>query len=222
MPPSAKIDKIDKNGNNAPLELKKFILGECMAFTLPLGAKAPNFSLPATDGKTYSLKDFVQFPTLVIFFTCNHCPIVIASDEVTRQTVNKFLPRGVAFVGINSNSKTTYPEDSFDHMVKRMEEHHFPWIYLYDASQDVAKKYGALRTPHFYIFDKNRALVYTGRGVDNPRHVDKIKVNDLDKALTEHLAGKPISTPLTNPIGCNVKWEGKDPHWIPEDACDLV
>lgn len=193
-----------------------------MSFTLSLESKAPSFSLPSTDGRIYTLKDFVQFPVLVIFFTCNHCPYVTASDEITRQIVEKFKPFGVAFVGINSNSKNTYPEDSFEHMVERMKKHHFPWIYLYDENQEVAKKYGALRTPHFYIFDKNRSLVYTGRGVDNPRNPDKVKINNLDIALTELLAEKPITIPLTNPIGCNVKWEGKDPHWMPEEACDLV
>lgn len=193
-----------------------------MAFTLKIGDKASDFQLPATDGKTYSLKDFESFPVLVIFFTCNHCPYVIGSDEVTRKTVETFAPKGVGFVGINSNSKQTYPEDSFEHMVSRMKQHRFPWVYLYDESQEVAKKYGALRTPHFYVFDRHRKLIYTGRGVDSPRDATKIKVNDLERALNEHLAGKPISIPLTNPIGCNVKWEGKDAHWMPADACDLV
>ena len=192
-----------------------------MPFTLSLGAKAPNFDLPATDGKSYSLKSFDAYDTLVIFFTCNHCPYVIGSDEVTRKVVEKFAPKGVGFVGINSNSKNTYPEDSFEHMVERMKTHSFPWVYLYDESQDVARDYGALRTPHFYVFNKERKLIYTGRGVDSPRDVSKMKVNQLDQVLEEHLAGKAISTPVTNPIGCNVKWEGKDAHWMPPDACDL-
>ena len=193
-----------------------------MAFTLALGEKAENFDLPATDGKRYKLSDFDDFPVLVVFFTCNHCPYVIGSDEVTRQTVEKFRDLGVAFVGINSNSRNTYEADSFENMVKRMEEHSFPWKYLYDESQDIARAYGALRTPHFYVFDSDRRLVYTGRGVDNPRETDKMTVNDLDNALEELLAGKPIATPVTNPIGCNVKWDGKDPHWMPVEACDLV
>ena len=147
---------------------------------------------------------------------------MIGSDEVTRKTVEKFAPQGVKFVGINSNSKNTYPDDDFDHMVARMEEYKFPWIYLYDESQEIALAYGALRTPHFYVFDQDRKLVYTGRGVDNPRETDKMTVNDLGNALEELLAGKAISTPLTNPIGCNVKWDGQDAHWMPEEACDLV
>jgi peroxiredoxin len=193
-----------------------------MAFTLELGSKAPDFSLPATDGNTYSIKDFDDAKVLVIFFTCNHCPYVTGSDEITRQTAEKFKNRGVRFAGINSNSERTYAEDSFENMVKRMEEHKFPWVYLRDESQDTARAYGALRTPHFYVFNEQRELAYTGRGVDNPRDTSKMTVNDLENALNDLLAGRPVSTPITNPIGCNVKWDGKDAHWMPEEACDLV
>lgn len=193
-----------------------------MAFTLKIGDKAPDFKLPATDGRDYQLSDFDQDKVLVIFFTCNHCPFVTGSDEVTRQTAQKFMPKGVKFIGINSNSKKTYAEDSFDHMVERMKTHKFPWLYLYDETQDVARAYGALRTPHFYVFDQDRKLVYTGREVDNPMAAAKATVNNLDQTLQEHLEGKPISVPVTNPVGCNVKWEGKDAHWMPPESCDLV
>ena len=193
-----------------------------MAFTLTIGAKAPDFSLPATDGKTYKLSDFKDAKTLVIFFTCNHCPYVLGSDEITRATAEKFSKKGVGFVGINSNSENTYPEDSFANMVERMKKHNFPWIYLYDKPQEVVKEYGALRTPHFYVFNEERKLVYTGRGVDSPRDPSRMTVNNLDLTLEELTSGKAISIPVTNPIGCNIKWEGKDAHWMPPDACDLV
>lgn len=193
-----------------------------MAFTLQIGDKAPYFKLPATDGRTYSLDDFADAKYLVVFFTCNHCPYVLGSDEVTRQTALKYKDKGVVFVAINSNSANTYEEDSFENMVKRMEEKKFPWVYLHDESQEVALAYGALRTPHFYVFDEERRLVYTGRGVDNPRDTSKMTVNDLDNALAELTAGQPISTPVTNPIGCNIKWEGKPAHWMPPEACDLA
>lgn len=193
-----------------------------MAFTLEIGSKAPTFELPATNGRKYSLDDFSDADVLVVFFTCNHCPYVIGSDEVTRATVNKYAAKGVRFVGINSNSENMYREDDFIHMVRRMDEHRFPWIYLRDENQEVALAYGALKTPHFYLFNKERLLIYTGRAVDNPKDSSKITVNDLENALDEHLEGKEISTPLTNPIGCTVKWEGKDSHWMPPDACDLV
>ena len=193
-----------------------------MAFTIQLNDKALDFNLPATDGKNYSLTDFSDYKVLVVFFTCNHCPYVTGSDEVTRVTADKFSSKGVKFVGINSNSKKTYPEDDFSHMVKRMKQHNFPWVYLYDESQEVALRYGALRTPHFYVFDEERKLIYCGRGIDTPRDSSKMTINDLEIALNDHLSGKPVAVPLTNPIGCNVKWDGKDAHWMPADACDLV
>lgn len=193
-----------------------------MPFTLPLGSKAPDFNLPATDGSSCSLADFADASVLVIFFTCNHCPYVLGSDEVTRATAEKYAGRGVRFVAINANSPNTYAEDDFDHMVARMNENRFPWKYLHDSSQEVALAYGALRTPHFYVFDDTRRLVYSGRGVDNPRDVGRMTVNDLDRVLDELTSGKAISVPLTNPIGCNVKWDGRDKHWMPPEACDLV
>jgi peroxiredoxin len=193
-----------------------------MAFTLELGMKAPYFSLPATDGKIYSIEDFSREKYLVVFFTCNHCPYVIGSDEITRATAEKFRSKGVKFIGINSNSENTYPEDSFDNMVKRMNEKKFPWLYLYDRYQKIATRYGALRTPHFYVFDEARHLVYTGRELDSPRDPSRATVNDLYRALDELTSGRKVSVPLTNPIGCNVKWEGKEAHWMPPEACDLV
>ncbi len=192
-----------------------------MPFTLQVGEKAPDFKLCATDGKEYTLSSF-RDPYLVIFFTCNHCPYVKNSDEVTRQTAEKFAGKGVKFVGINSNSSKTYEEDNYENMVERMMNYNFPWVYLRDESQDVAKAYGALRTPHFFVFDQYRKLVYTGRSLDNPRTPENSTVNDLEKVLNELTSGQSISTPVTNPIGCNVKWEGKDKHWMPEEACDLV
>lgn len=193
-----------------------------MAFTLQIGDKAPGFDLIATDGIRYKLNDFKTSKLLVVFFTCNHCPYVIGSDEDTRLVAEKYIPKGVEFVAINSNSPNTYEEDDYDHMVTRMEENNFPWVYLYDEPQEIALSYGALRTPHFYLFDKERKLIYTGRAVDNPKDTLKIGARDLERAIDEHLAGKQISVPVTNPIGCNVKWDGKDKHWMPADACDLV
>lgn len=193
-----------------------------MAYTLQIGEQAPDFHLKATDGEFYGLNDFAGAKALVVWFTCNHCPFVKGSDEVTRATVNKFAPQGVAFVAISSNSATSYPEDSYEKMVERIEEHQFPWTYVYDEKQEAALAYGALRTPHFYVFDEDRKLIYTGRAVDSPKDSANITVNDLDNALEDYLEGRPLRIELTNPIGCNVKWEGKDKRWMPEEACDLV
>ena len=193
-----------------------------MTFTLSIGENAPTFRLHATDGDMYALEDFNDAKVLVVFFTSNHCPYVVGSNEVTRDTALKFANQGVRFVGINANSSRTNPTDSFERMVQDMEEKDFPWLYLHDETQAVAKAYGALRTPHFYVFDEDRKLIYTGRGVDNPKDIEKMTVNDLDRALTEKFANQPISIPLTNPLGCNVKWDGEDAHWMPAEACDLV
>ena len=193
-----------------------------MPFTLPIGASAPDFYLPSTDGNCYTLADFAEASALVVFFTCNHCPYVTGSNEVTRRTAEKFMSQGVRFVGINSNTILVAAGDSFKQMITLMERERFPWIYLRDESQAAAVAYGALRTPHFYVFDGERKLVYTGCGVDSPMDSSKITTNDLENALTELVAREPITTPLTNPLGCNVKWEGQDQHWMPPDACDLV
>ena len=193
-----------------------------MAYTIAIGDQAPDFDLIGTDVDYYSLDSFKDFDNLIIFFTCNHCPYVTGSDEVTRKTVEKFNNEQFKFIAINSNSKNTYEDDSFDNMVKRMDEFKFPWLYLYDETQKTAKDYGALKTPHFYVFNQERKLVYTGRGVDSPKDSSNIKVNDLDRVLSELVENKKISVPVTNPIGCNIKWEGKEAHWMPAEACDLV
>lgn len=193
-----------------------------MAYTIAIGDQAPDFDLIGTDVDYYSLDSFKDFDNLIIFFTCNHCPYVTGSDEVTRKTVEKFNNKQFKFIAINSNSKNTYEEDSFDNMVKRMDEFKFPWLYLYDETQKTAKDYGALKTPHFYVFNQERKLVYTGRGVDSPKDSSNIKVNDLDRVLSELVRNKKISVPVTNPIGCNIKWDGKEAHWMPAEACDLV
>ena len=192
-----------------------------MSFTLNIGEKAPDFDLISTSKQRVSLKN-LDAQILVIFFTCNHCPYVTGSDEVTRLTAKKFLDKGVEFFAINSNSENTYQEDSFENMILRMEEYNFPWVYLHDADQDVALRYGALKTPHFFIFNEQRELVYTGRGVDSPLDSKKIKFNNLELALDELTSNTLISIPVTNPIGCSVKWEGRDSHWMPPEACDLI
>ena len=192
-----------------------------MSFTLQLGQKAPEFNLISTSKEKVSISSF-DSKFLVIFFTCNHCPYVTGSDEVTRQTANKFKDKDVSFIAINSNSANTYQEDSFENMVLRMEEYNFPWVYLHDADQEIAIKYGALKTPHFYVFNEQRELIYTGRGVDSPLDANKIKINNLELVLDELTSNTLISIPITNPIGCSVKWEGKDSHWMPPEACDLI
>lgn len=193
-----------------------------MSYTLSIGQIAPDFSLKGTDEKTYTLHDFSSAKGLVIFFTCNHCPYVIGSNENTRALAEKFKDQGIPFVGINSNSPNTYPEDSFEYMKALMEREHYPWTYLYDEGQVTALEYGALKTPHFYLFNEKRELIYTGRAVDNPRDATQATTHELQDALESYLKGESIKQPVTNPKGCNIKWEGKPPHWMPPEACDLT
>jgi peroxiredoxin len=193
-----------------------------MAFTLQIGQQAPDFSLPGVDGKNYSVASFKDAKLLVVVFSCNHCPYVVGSEERMMKFANDYAPRGVRMIAINSNETEGHPADSFEHMQARAKEKHFPFVYVRDDSQDVALKYGALRTPHYYVFDQDRKLRYTGRMDDNPRNPGKETTHELRDAVDALLAGKQPQVALTNPIGCNVKWKGKERHWMPEDACDLV
>lgn len=193
-----------------------------MSYTLQLNQKAPAFSLMGTDGKSYSLDDFFNKKGLVVFFTCNHCPYVIGSNENTKALAEKYISKDIAFVAINSNSPNTYSEDSYEKMVELMKEKNYPWTYLHDENQEVAKAYGALKTPHFYFFDQDRKLIYTGRAIDQPRDHAQSKTHELQDAIEAYLSGSEIPVKVTNPIGCNIKWDGKPPHWMPPEACDLV
>jgi len=193
-----------------------------MSYTLQIGDRAPNFeNLLSTEGKRCGQKDFNNKPFKVIFFTCNHCPYVTGSDELTREVAEEFQDSAV-FIGVNSNSENTYEEDSYQNMVKRMESFRFPWVYLHDETQEMAIDYGALKTPHFFIFNESWKLIYTGRNTDNPRDISQKTSNDLYIALDQATKDEDISIPVTNPIGCNIKWEGKPAHWMPPEACDLI
>ena len=193
-----------------------------MSYTLMPGDKAPNFeNLKGTNGNLYSLKDLSTNLFKVIFFTCTHCPYVPGSDELTRSIADMFADK-VQFVAINSNSENTYEEDSYENMVLRMKEFNFPWLYLHDELQSAASDFGALKTPHFFLFDDNWTLLYTGRSTDNPRDTRQRTTNELEEALKEAAESKDITFPVTNPIGCNIKWEGKPAHWMPAEACALI
>jgi peroxiredoxin len=193
-----------------------------MAFTLEIGKIAPDFTLPATDGNTYRLADFASAPLLLVSFTCNHCPYVIGNEAREKAFVQQFAPRGLAYVAINSNDANLHPEDDFSHMQERARRLGFTWPYLHDESQAAAKAYGALKTPHFFLFDQARTLRYVGRMDNSPRDPSKANTHELADAVDALLAGKPMPLAVTEAIGCTVKWRGRDPHFIPADVCDLV
>lgn len=193
-----------------------------MPFTLELSQSAPDFRLLATDGRSYSLADFQNAGVLVIAFTCNHCPYVVKSEERILAFDRDYKTKGVQLVCINSNAETTYQDDDFPHMVERARERGFTFPYLHDESQEVALAFGALRTPHYFVFDGKRKLRYTGRMDDNPRNPGLETTQELRDAVDALLSGKEVEVPLSNPIGCNVKWRDQDKHWMPAMACDLV
>ncbi|PQV63224.1 Peroxiredoxin [Abditibacterium utsteinense] len=193
-----------------------------MPFTLQLGDSAPDFDLPGVDGRFYSLQNFADARILVIAFSCVHCPYVVGSEERMMAFQACYGEQNVAFVAMNSNAKTTYADDSLQGMTERARQRGFQFPFLHDETQQVALDYGALKTPHYFVFDEERKLRYTGRMDDNPRHPGLETTSELRDAVDALLQGRAVEIPLTNPIGCNVKWAGKDKHWMPADACDIV
>lgn len=176
--------------------------------TLPVGRFAPNFTnLPATDGQKYGLDSFRASKVLVINFTCNHCPYAQAFEDRFIDLARRYKTRSVAFLAINPNDEVTYPADSFANMKIRAEQKGYPFPYCRDESQAVARAYGAVCTPHLFVLDRSRRLVYEGRIDDNWKNAAGAKSHDLRNALEDLLAGKPIRVPTTNPMGCSIKWK---------------
>jgi len=193
-----------------------------MTFTLEIGDPAPEFSMLGTDDRTYSLADFEDASVLVLVFTCNHCPAAQGMEDRLKVFHENFTPQGATLVAINSNEDVNHPTDSFEHMKLRKAEEGLPWTYLRDEDQSVAFAYGALRTPHFYVFDSMRMLRYTGRFDENPFDDEQATTHELVDAVKALLEGGGPQVPVTNPLGCNVKWRDRDAHWMPAEARDLV
>jgi peroxiredoxin len=182
---------------------------------LPLGTKAPAFSLPNVDGREVGLADFADAPALLVVFMCNHCPYVKhVAPELARLTA-EYMEKGVAVVGINSNNPATHPADSPEQMVHEAENRGYHFAYLFDETQEVAKAYRAACTPDFYVFDKDRKLAYRGQ-MDSSRPDSGIPVTgrDLRAALDAVLAGRPVPSDQKPSIGCNIKWKpGNEPEY---------
>ncbi len=193
-----------------------------MAFTLQIGDTAPDFDLPGVDGRSHTVGEFGEAKVLIVVFSCNHCPYVVGSEDRMNALYAEYAPKGVAMIAINSNETVNHPTDSMEHMIARAAEKAFEFPYVRADSQEVALAYGALRTPHFYAFDQERKLRYTGRMDDNPIEAGQETTHELRDALDALLAGEAPPVAVTNPIGCNVKWLDRDAHWMPPDACDLV
>ncbi len=180
-----------------------------------LGTKAPDFSLPDTQGDIVSLSDFDDARALLVVFMCNHCPFVKHVLDVFLNLAREYQPKGVAIVGISANDVDAYPEDGPEMMAEFAERMDFPFPYLYDATQEVAKKYHAACTPDFFLFDEDRKLVYRGQ-MDDSRPGNKVPLTgeDLRRALDAVLENRPPLLEQRPSMGCNIKWKpGNEPDY---------
>jgi len=189
--------------------------------TLELGSKAPDFSLPGVDGKTYSLKDFEKANVLLVIFSCNHCPTAQAYEDRISELDKDYKAKGVDIVMISPNavkalnySELGYSDmgDSFEEMKLRAADKAFAFPYLYDGDeQKTALAYGPAATPHCFVFDRNRILRYSGR-IDASEKPGTGKGEDVRNAIDDLLAGRSVKTPVTKVFGCSVKWSWKDEY----------
>ncbi len=174
---------------------------------VPLGTPAPDFSLPGTDGKTYSLMNFGNKKILVIIFMCNHCPYVKAALRRLINLQNEYAEKSVQLVGINVNDAKKYPEDSLEKMKELAEKKQLPFPYLFDESQESAKAYDAVCTPDIFVYGIERTLKYRGRVDDNWQHPDEITRHDLKDAIEAILADESVNDDQVSSMGCSIKWK---------------
>jgi peroxiredoxin len=176
---------------------------------MKIGEKAPAFDLPGVDGRAHSLDGLKGANATIIVFSCNHCPYVILNEDRLIAISRDYAERGVGFAAINANDAEKYPDDSFAEMKKRAAEKNFPFLYLRDESQDVARAFGATNTPQLFVFDKDLRLAYTGAIDDDNNYKTRKKVEKpyLRDALDDLIAGRPVRTPETHAIGCTIKWK---------------
>ncbi len=173
-----------------------------------LGSPAPEFRLPDPSGKFYSLHDFDSAPALLVAFICNHCPYVKHIRSSFAEFAKRYQQRGAAIVAINANDAENYPDDRPEKMAEEIRLAGYTFPYLYDESQDVARAYQAACTPDFFLFDKDRKLVYRGQYDDSrPGNGRPVTGADLAAALDAVLSGRPVPQNQRPSMGCNIKWK---------------
>jgi peroxiredoxin len=183
---------------------------------LPLGTKAPPFTLVNVNGNLVSLSDFDGAPAFLAIFMCNHCPFVKHLADALAQFGAEYMAKGVAIVGISSNDVSSHPADSPEQMVHEAEDRGYTFPYLFDESQEVAKEYRAACTPDFFLFDGDRKLVYRGQfDSSRPDSGTPVTGADLRAAVDAVLAGKKPSEKQSPSVGCNIKWiPGREPDYF--------
>ncbi|MES2791642.1 MAG: thioredoxin family protein [Planctomycetota bacterium] len=183
---------------------------------LPLGTVAPAFSLPDTTLQQVSLETFAGSPALLVMFICNHCPFVKHLRAALAQLGRDYVPQGLSVVAISSNDSDAYPADSPAKMIEEQQAAGYNFPYLFDGTQAVAKAYHAACTPDFYLFDKERRLVYRGQFDDSrPSNGLPVTGKDLRGAIDAVLAGQSVTTEQRPSIGCNIKWRpGQEPDYF--------
>jgi len=167
----------------------------------------PTFELKGTDGQMHHSAEANGKKATVVIFTCNHCPYARAYVNRIAQIADEYTPKGVAFFAINSNDPQRYPQDSFDNMIPMGHELHLHGRYLFDETQNIARAFGAERTPEVFAFDANHRLVYHGAIDDNWEHPKKVTLHYLKEALDALLSGKEVPRSDTQQVGCTVKWK---------------
>lgn len=175
-----------------------------------LGEAINDFSLKSTTGKMVALKDYKDAKGFIITFTCNHCPYAIAYEDRINALNKKYAKAGYPVIAINPNDEIQYPDDNFENMVIRAKEKGFTFPYLHDESQAVAKKFGALKTPHMYIVQKEGEqfiLKYSGAIDDNWQEAEAVQEKYVESAVDALLAGKEVNITYTKAIGCGIKWK---------------
>ncbi|MCB0325225.1 MAG: thioredoxin family protein [Bdellovibrionales bacterium] len=176
---------------------------------IPLGSKAPSFTLPdVLSNEVVSLDDLRSDRALVVMFICNHCPFVKHVQDELARLAQEYGAKGIQFVAISSNDVAQYPDDSPEKMRELGQALHFTFPYLYDETQEVAKAYDAACTPDFFVYDKELRCVYRGQ-LDDSRPGGEVPVtgSDLRAALDAVLAGRPVNPDQKPSLGCNIKWK---------------
>lgn len=172
-----------------------------------IGDVAQDFSLKNVKGKNVSLASLKNAKGYIVVFTCNHCPYAKAYEQRIIELNQKYAPLGYPVVAINSNDKDVQPADSYDNMKKLAKKKKYPFPYLYDESQEVAKAFGATRTPHVYVLDQNRVVRYIGAIDDNSEDAALAKEKYVGAAIDALLSGKDVAVKETKAIGCGIKWK---------------